>query len=173
MNVVVYTTPTCGYCHQAKRFFTEHGVKFAEYDVSRDGVAADEMLRLSGQMGVPVIVVDKVVVVGFNKPRLEQLLTANTTRQHISLGLSVADASKITPKLGDVPLFGAFVGKVAPSSLGKQAGLSPGDIITELNLRAIRSAGDLENALSTLTEGSRVLIGFLRGQNNLRSEIIV
>lgn len=74
INIRIYTTPTCGYCHQAKRFLSERGVKFTEYDVSRDRAAADEMVRMTGQMGVPVIVVDGQVVVGFDRTRLEHLL---------------------------------------------------------------------------------------------------
>lgn len=173
MNIVIYTTPTCGYCHQAKRFLNEHGVKFTEHDVSRDRAAAEEMVRVSGQMGVPVIVVDGEVIVGFNRPRLEQLLAAGSRNQHISFGLSVADASRITQRQGNVPVLGAFVGRVASSSLGEQAELKPGDIITEFNLRPIRNADDLEEVLSSLTEGTRVVIDFFRVKEKRRSEIII
>ncbi len=173
MNVEIYTTPTCGYCHQAKRFLSERGVRFTEYDVSRDQSAANDVIRLSGQMGVPVIVVDGEVVVGFNRTRLEQLLADSAESQHISFGLSIADASKITQRFGSPPVFGAFVGKVVPSSLGERAGLKSGDIITEFNLHTIRNADDLEDALSSITEGSRLVINFLRGQDDLKSEIII
>ena len=173
MNVKIYTTPTCGYCHQAKRFLSERGVRFTEHDVSIEQSAANEMVRLSGQMGVTVIVVDGEVVVGFNRTRLEQLLVDRTRRQQIYFGLSVADASKITHRSDNTPVFGAFVGKVSRSSLGERAGLKPGDVITELNLRTIRNADDLEDALSTLNWKGRVLIRFRRGQDKLESEIII
>lgn len=71
------------------------------------------------------------------------------------------------------PIFGAFVGKVAPSSSGERAGLREGDIITEVNLQPIRNAEDLERALSKLTPGSRVTIAFLRGQQSLRAETVI
>jgi glutaredoxin len=58
MKVKVYSTPTCGYCHQAKKFLAERGVEYSEFDVSCDRAAAEEMVRLTGQMGVPVILVD-------------------------------------------------------------------------------------------------------------------
>ncbi|MFQ5875827.1 MAG: glutaredoxin family protein [Dehalococcoidia bacterium] len=74
MSVAVYTTPTCPYCHQVKEFLSRRGVKFIEYDVSVDRAAADEMIRKSGQMGVPVITVADQVVVGFDRARLEHLL---------------------------------------------------------------------------------------------------
>ncbi len=173
MNITIYTTPTCGYCHQAKRFLNEHDIRFTEHDVSRDRAAAEEMVRVSGQMGVPVIVVDGEVIVGFNRPRLEQLLSAGSSNQHIPFGLSVADASRIIQRQANVPVLGAFIGRVAPSSLGEQAGLKPGDVITELNLRPIRNADDLEDVLSSLTEGSHVVIDFLRGQEKRRSEIVI
>lgn len=173
MDVKVYTTPTCGYCHQAKSFFSERGVKFIEYDVSRDRAAADKMVKLTGQMGVPVIVVDGEVVIGFDRPRLESLLakTGNSQRPHF--GLQIADASKIAQKSGAVPIFGAYVGKVAPSSLGEKAGLRQGDIVTEVNLRPIHNADALENALSALSMGSRVAIVFLRDQRTFKSEIMI
>lgn len=174
MNVIVYTTPTCGYCHQVKSFLSQKGVKYTEYDVSVDRAAAEEMVRKTGQMGVPVITIDNEVVVGFDRARLEQLLSAvggNGKRPHF--GLQIADASKITQKAGHVPVFGAFVGRVAPASPGEKAGLKPGDIITEVNIHPIRNADDLEKVLAELTVGSRMMIVFMRDQDTLRSGIVL
>jgi S1-C subfamily serine protease len=140
--------------------------------VSRDRAAADEMVRLTGQLGVPVTVIDGQTVIGYNRPRLEQLL-ASGGGQRPHLGLKVADASKMAQRTGGVPVFGALVGGVNPSSLGEQAGLRNGDIITELNLRPIRGADDLEHAMAELSPGSRATIVFLRGQETLRAEIVV
>lgn len=173
MNVKIYTTPTCGYCHQVKAFLSELGVRFAEYDVSIDQAAANEMLRLSGQMGVPVIIVNGEVIVGFNRARLEQLMDGKNGGQHISFGLSVADASRMARDSDTTPVFGAFVGRVAPSSLGARAGITPGDIITDLNLTPIHNAHDLEDALSSLAKGSHVTIRFIRGQESRVAEIII
>jgi glutaredoxin 3 len=74
MEIIVYTTPTCPYCHQVKHFLSERGVKFTERDVSVDRAAATEMIQKTGQRGVPVITIDGQVVVGFDRARLEQLL---------------------------------------------------------------------------------------------------
>jgi len=129
------------------------------------------MVRLTGQLGVPVTVIDGQVVVGFNRPHLEQLL-ASSGGQRPHLGLKVADAGKVAQGTGGVPVFGALVGAVAPGSLGERAGLRNGDIITELNLWPIRGAEDLERAMGELSPGSRVTIVYLRGQETLRAEIV-
>ena len=73
-NIVIYTTPTCAFCHAAKEFFKEHSVAYTEHDVATDEVSREEMIHLSGQMGVPVIKVGEEIIVGFNKPRLAELL---------------------------------------------------------------------------------------------------
>ena len=173
MNVTVYTTPTCPYCHRVKDFLTQRGVNFTEHDVLIDRVAADEMIRKSGQMGVPVITIDDQVVVGFDRARLENLLTDSGNGQRPYFGLRIADASKMATRLGLIPVFGAFIGSVAPSSIGHKAGLKPGDIITEVNFQPIRNADELEKVLAGLTAGNRVMIVFLRGQETFRSEIVI
>ena len=72
--VTIYTTVTCGYCKMAKEFFQKNNVQFQEFDVGTDLARREEMIGKSGQMGVPVIMVGEDMVVGFNKPRLTELL---------------------------------------------------------------------------------------------------
>jgi glutaredoxin-like YruB-family protein len=74
MAVTIYTTPTCSYCNVAKKYFRDNRVPFTEFDVSRDQRKADEMVRKSGQMGVPVIDINGRVIVGFNKAEIERNL---------------------------------------------------------------------------------------------------
>ena len=74
MAVTIYTTPTCGYCRVAKDWFRARHVPFTEYDVSADQRKAEEMVRRSGQMGVPVIDVHGKVILGFNRPEIEKAL---------------------------------------------------------------------------------------------------
>ena len=74
MAITIYTTPSCGYCTVAKNYFREKKVPFTEYDVSRDQRRADEMVKKSGQMGVPVIDINGRIIVGFNKPEIERNL---------------------------------------------------------------------------------------------------
>ena len=73
-QVIIYTTPTCGYCRATKEFFKEHNVSYTEYDVSTDSAKAHEMIEESGQMGVPVIIIGGELVIGFDRPKLENLL---------------------------------------------------------------------------------------------------
>ena len=72
--VAIYTTDTCGYCKMAKEYFQKNNVEFQEYNVGTDLEKRQEMIEKSGQMGVPVITVGGDLVVGFNKPRLQELL---------------------------------------------------------------------------------------------------
>jgi glutaredoxin len=58
----------------AKKYFGERGVRFKDVDVSRDPAAARDMVRRSGQMGVPVIDINGRVIVGFDKARINALL---------------------------------------------------------------------------------------------------
>ncbi len=154
----------------AKEFLSQRGVPYAEKRVDEDYNAAMEMVRISGQQGVPVIAVDGQVVVGFDRPRLEALLS--TAQQgRASFGASVADAARILSKQGQLPVFGAYVGKVAPGSPAARAGLAPGDIVTELNLRPIRNAEDVSAALGSLKRGDRLSVVWLRGDRTLRSEV--
>lgn len=73
-KVIIYTTPTCVYCKAAKAFFAEKNVSYEEKDVAKDIQARDEMVKKSGMLAVPVIDVDGNVIVGFDKPKLSQLL---------------------------------------------------------------------------------------------------
>lgn len=74
MAIAIYTTPTCSYCTMAKNYFREKQISFTEYNVAQDLRRADEMVRKSGQMGVPVLDVNGKVIVGFNKPEIENAL---------------------------------------------------------------------------------------------------
>lgn len=75
-GVFVYSTPTCHFCHDAKDYFNQNGVSFTEFDVSSDAEKRQSMIDLTGQMGVPVIVIDDQVVVGFNKSKIYNSLVS-------------------------------------------------------------------------------------------------
>ena len=76
-NVTVYTTPTCTWCNTIKRHLQEHGIRYREIDVSADQKAAEEMVRKSGQQGVPQTDINGQIIVGFDKNRINTLLGIN------------------------------------------------------------------------------------------------
>ena len=57
-----------------KEFFAEHNIEYTNYDVSKDLQKRQEMSNLTGQMGVPVIVIDNDIVIGFDKEKISELL---------------------------------------------------------------------------------------------------
>ncbi len=73
-RVIVFTTPTCPNCTTAKRYLRARGIRFNDVDVSKDPAAARDMVRRSGQQGVPVIQIGNRVVVGFNRAEIDRLL---------------------------------------------------------------------------------------------------
>ncbi len=74
MKVTVYSTPTCPYCHQAKDYFKENNIEFTDHNVAEDQEKAQEMVKKSGQMGVPVLDIDGTIIVGFDKPKVNEAL---------------------------------------------------------------------------------------------------
>jgi len=164
MSVVVYTTPTCGFCHQVKAYLSQRGVPFAEYDVSRDQQAAIEMVRLSGQQGVPVVLIDGQVVVGFNQPLVDQLLARQATRPP-RLGVAIADAGRIAAKKGLQLPDGAYVGRVDPGSAAALAGLHPRDVVIQLAGQVIRTDQDVDRIMVNVRLGQTVdLLAWRNGQ---------
>ena len=73
-KVEIYSTPTCGYCKMAKEFFQKNNVEYSEYDVASDEEKRNEMIEKSGQMGVPVIVIDDEMTVGFDESKIKEML---------------------------------------------------------------------------------------------------
>lgn len=73
-SVVVFSTPTCPWCARLKGYLRQRNIAFRDVDVSRDATAAREMVRRSGQMGVPQAWIDGQVVVGFDRARVDSLL---------------------------------------------------------------------------------------------------
>ena len=74
MAVTIYSTPSCVYCKKAKDYFQQKRIPFTEYNVAQDLRRADEMVRKSGQMGVPVLDINGKIIVGFNQPEIEKAL---------------------------------------------------------------------------------------------------
>lgn len=75
MSIKVYSTDTCPWCTKAKEYLRSKGVDFEEVNVGVDRVGAMEMVRKSGQSGVPVIDINDNIIVGFDKARIDMLLS--------------------------------------------------------------------------------------------------
>ncbi len=73
-SVIVYSTPACPWCIRVKQFLKENNILFLDWDVSVDQAAADEMIKKSGQMGVPVLDIDGQIIVGFDKEKIKAAL---------------------------------------------------------------------------------------------------
>lgn len=73
-KVTIYSTPTCHFCQMAKEYFKANNVPYDEFNVASDLEKRKEMMEKSGQLGVPVISIDNQIVVGFDKPKLANLL---------------------------------------------------------------------------------------------------
>lgn len=73
-TVAIYTTPTCHFCQMAKAFFKEQNIAYEEYDVAADPAKRQEMIDYTGQLGVPVIRIDDNLIIGFNQPKVRELL---------------------------------------------------------------------------------------------------
>lgn len=73
-KVKVYSTPTCPFCQLAKKFLTENNIEYEDIDVSVNKEKAEDMVELSGQIGVPVIVIDEEIIVGFDEAKVKEAL---------------------------------------------------------------------------------------------------
>ena len=73
-KVTVYSTPTCPYCVRVKQFLKDNNVEFENIDVSANEAKAEEMIKKSGQMGVPVLEINGEIVIGFDKDKIKKIL---------------------------------------------------------------------------------------------------
>ncbi len=73
-QVTVYTTSTCSWCTTLKSYLNKNNIRYTEIDVSRNEAAAQEMVRRSGQQGVPQTLIGGEMIVGFDKGRINRLL---------------------------------------------------------------------------------------------------
>jgi len=73
-SVKIYSTATCPFCIRAKQYLSENNITFENYDVSADQAKAEEMIKKSGQMGVPVLDIEGEIIVGFDKERINKAL---------------------------------------------------------------------------------------------------
>ena len=73
-RVTVYSTSTCPFCIRAKQFLKDNNIEFTNFDVGSDEAKAQEMIKKSGQMGVPVLDIEGTIIVGFDKEKIKETL---------------------------------------------------------------------------------------------------
>ena len=73
-KVIVFSTPTCSWCRKLKNYLKENSISFKDIDVAKNMNAARDMIRKTGQQGVPQMWVNNVPVVGFDKNKIDRLL---------------------------------------------------------------------------------------------------
>jgi len=120
-----------------------------------------QMVKVSGQQGVPVITVDGQVVIGFNQPRLRQLLQ-QARQAKPKLGASIADASSQVRKHPGIPSSGAYVGRVRSGSPAEKAGLRSGDVITALGGQPVAQANDVHRIVQEMPKGRDLSLTYVR-----------
>lgn len=130
------------------------------------------MVKLTRQMGVPVTVVNGQPVIGFDRPRLQELLSKGSGNKQ-RLGMKVADVDGSTRKPGEPPLFGAIVGDVSPSTPASRAGFRKGDIITSVNRQRINNVSEMEQVIRSVSAGNRIPVTVYRGEKAVNLEIVL
>jgi glutaredoxin 3 len=76
-KLIIYGAEWCGFCHQAMRYLDDKGVKYKYIDVDKEEGTAEEATKKSGQRGIPVIDIDGDIIVGFDRPKIDQSLKAH------------------------------------------------------------------------------------------------
>lgn len=76
-NVLIYSADWCAYCHAAKEYLDKLGVKYTEKNVEEDRAFAEEAVAKSKQMGIPVLDIDGTIIVGFDRPKIDDALKAH------------------------------------------------------------------------------------------------
>lgn len=136
--------------------------------MARDYDAALEMIRLSGQQGVPVTVADGEVILGFDQRKFSKLAEKFAGPRRPPLGILAADAeeylTKHPEKAEKVPAGtkGIYVGKIRPQTVSERAGIQAGDIITTFAGKRVRNMAALDQMVETLKAGDKATARFLR-----------
>lgn len=174
-RVTVYSTKTCPWCDRAKEYLTSHNVPYVDKDVASDYEAAMEMVRRTGQQGVPVIATEDEVIVGFDQARLARLAEKFSGPKRPPLGLLAADVEQYISRhpeiAGTVPegTKGVYVGEVRPNSVAEKSGVRHGDIIQAVAGKRVRNMSSLDQLISTLRAGESVTVRVLRNGQDVHT----
>lgn len=72
--ITIYTSPTCGFCHQAMEYIKDKGFEFTEKDLTTDEEALKFVVEKVGQAVTPIITINDTVIVGFDRPKIDEAL---------------------------------------------------------------------------------------------------
>lgn len=154
-----------------KEFLHARGVPYVEKYVDQDRGAAIEMIRRSGQQGVPQTLIGDELIVGFDQPRLERAIAKLAAKKSAAgnarkpLGAKVADAARYASPAGTM-IEGAYVGGVNVGSPAEAAGMRAGDVIVSVGDTPVRSAEELSAALKKLSTNA-VSVAIVRGSQRM------
>ena len=171
-QVTVYSTQTCPWCDKAKDYLTTNGVPFVEKQVDVDRAAAYEMMRLTGQQGVPVVTAGNDVVLGFDQQKLARIVSRFAGPKRPALGLLGAEAESYFRNHPEIAsgypegVKGIYVGQVRPDSVAARAGLQPGDVIAAAAGKRVANIYALDRLIDTLKPGESISIRYHRGQED-------
>jgi serine protease Do len=127
-----------------------------------------EMIRRSGQQGVPVVATDDEVILGFDQARLARLAEKYGAPRRQPLGVLAANAEEYLArhpeKADSIPpgTKGVFVGKIRPDTAAERAGLKDGDVIVAFAGKRLRTMAQLDQFVATLKAGDQATVRFLR-----------
>lgn len=130
-----------------------------------------EMIRRSGQQGVPVITADDEVIVGFDQVRLAKIAERHAGPKRPALGLLAADAEQYFSRHPEAASAfppgtkGVYVGEIRPGSVAERSGVQRGDVIAAVAGKRVRSMRDLDTLVDTLKAGESVPVRYLRGSD--------
>lgn len=144
--------------------------------MARDYVAAQEMIRRSGQQGVPVVTAGDDVVVGFDQAKLSKIAERFAGPKRPPLGLLGADAEQYLAKHPETAaafpagVKGVYVGEVRSKSVAEAAGLKIGDVVQTVAGKRVRNITTLNQLIDTLAAGEKVSVTYRRGSGEESTE---
>jgi|SRR5688572_22926421 S1-C subfamily serine protease len=140
-------------------------------------MAAIEMIRRTGQQGVPVVAAGDEVIVGFDQLRLARLADRYAGPRRPPLGLMAADAADYLARHPDDPASaagqtsGVYVGRIRPGTVAERAGLKSGDVITGLAGKRVRNMSALDQMIDAVLPGEQVAVDYWRAGENLKGSL--
>jgi S1-C subfamily serine protease len=140
-------------------------------------MAAIEMIRRSGQQGVPVVATDDEVIVGFDQLRLARIADKYAGPKRPPLGVLAADAADYLARHQEDPAAkagltaGVYVGKIRAGTVAAKAELRPGDVITGLAGKKVRDMSGLDKLVEAIRPGDAVTVTYWRAGETRKEKL--